>query len=224
MAAPARTHVFISYSHADAEWLTRLQIMLKPLTRNQAITVWDDTRIQAGSRWREDIERALASARVAVLLVSPNFLALEFIANDEIPPLLKASVEDGLSILWVAVSSSLYEVTDIAAYQAANNPATPLDALSPAALNAELVKIAQKIRHAATRPVTLTPADTRASAPQPMAGEPLRPYSPSSLRGSASQPVNSSWAVTPNTMKARLTTSNRNTASICLSITWRRRR
>jgi hypothetical protein len=41
MAAPARTRVLISYSHADAEWVTRLQIMLQPPTRHQIITVWD---------------------------------------------------------------------------------------------------------------------------------------------------------------------------------------
>jgi hypothetical protein len=50
MAAPARTQVFISYSHADAEWLRRLQIFLRPLTRNQTLDIWADTRIQAGSR------------------------------------------------------------------------------------------------------------------------------------------------------------------------------
>jgi hypothetical protein len=53
MPAPERTQVFISYSHVDAEWLTRFQIMLRPLTRNHAITVWDDTQIRAGSQWRE---------------------------------------------------------------------------------------------------------------------------------------------------------------------------
>jgi internalin A len=52
MAAPERTQVFISYSHTDAEWLTRLQIMLRPLTRNQTITVWDDTRVPPGSKYR----------------------------------------------------------------------------------------------------------------------------------------------------------------------------
>ncbi len=148
MAVPARTQVFISYSHEDADWLKRLQIILRPLTRNQNLDVWDDTRIQAGSKWREEIRQALAMARVAVLLVTPHFLASDFIANDELPPLLKAAEEGGLTILWVAVRHSLYADTAIEAYQAANNPARPLAALSASEQDEELVKIAQKIRDA----------------------------------------------------------------------------
>jgi hypothetical protein len=63
MPAQERNQVFISYSHEDADWLRRLQIMLRPLTRNHTNTVWDDTRINAGSLWREEIYRALATAK-----------------------------------------------------------------------------------------------------------------------------------------------------------------
>jgi hypothetical protein len=43
------------------------------------------------------------------------------------------------------------EETEIAAYQAANNPARPLDSLAAAELNRALVDISKKIKEAANR-------------------------------------------------------------------------
>ena len=120
-------------------------------------------------------------ARVAVLLITPHFLASDFIANDELPPLLKAAEEGGLTILWVAVRHSLYGETAIAAYQAANNPTRPLAALSASEQDEELVKIAQKIRDAANRPIVLRPASSPANiSPQTVDGPRLstQPFEP----------------------------------------------
>lgn len=147
-----RNKVFISYSHKDKKWLDRLQTTLMPLIRKEAISFWADNKIDPGAKWQDEIANALKSAKVAVLLVSQSFLASDFIAEHELPPLLDAAEKEGIAVLWIAVSAALYDETDIAKYQAANNPSIPLDSLKGSALNKELVSIAKKIKSAAKYP------------------------------------------------------------------------
>jgi hypothetical protein len=119
--------------------------MFKPLERKNKISLWDDSRIKQGAKWREEIARALGAAKVAVLLVSPEFLASDFIAEQELPPLLEAARTEGLTILWVPVSDSLYFETEIEQYQAAHDPGSPLDSLTPSELSRALVKIGKLV-------------------------------------------------------------------------------
>jgi hypothetical protein len=143
--------VFISYSHNDAKWLKKLKIVLKPLTRDRTMSIWDDTVISAGAKWKQQIKEALDAASIAVLLVTPDFLASDFIAANELPPLLKAADEEGVTIIWIAVKASLHKSTPISEYQAANDPSKPLESLKGALLNKELVNIAEKIAAVAVR-------------------------------------------------------------------------
>ena len=150
MPSPKRDQVFISYSHKDKVWLEKLQTMLKPLIRSNKISLWDDTQIKAGAKWKNEITQALAAAKVAVLMVSSNFLASDFIAEQELPPLLNAAEQEGLTIIWVYLSACLYEESEIGDYQAAHDTAEPLDTLPPGAQNQVWRTIGQAILAAAT--------------------------------------------------------------------------
>lgn len=129
----ARNLVFVSYSHADVRWLERLRVHLKPLERQGALALWDDTRIKPGSRWREEIRNALEHARVAVLLVTADFLASDFITTNELPPLLRAARKRGTLILPVIINHCRFEQTEgLSEFQAVNCPSKPLVAFRSA--------------------------------------------------------------------------------------------
>lgn len=143
-----RDQVFIGYSHQDSSLFNELKIWLKPLECNGKLKVWNDTKIKPGDRWRQTIERALAVAKVAVLLVSPNFIASDFIANNELPPLLNAAERDGLTVIWIPISFSPYKDTALEKYQAAHTPKSPLDTLEKPMRNKAWSEIYEKIQAA----------------------------------------------------------------------------
>lgn len=149
MITAKRNHVFISYSDKDKKWLKRIKETLAPYIRKNELDIWDDTRLKAGDKWRDEIAVALEHASVAVMLVSRNFLASDFIAEVELPVLLDADAHKGLRIIWVAVGDCAIETTALKDYQAANNPARPLNSLSNSDLDKALTKIGRTIVNAA---------------------------------------------------------------------------
>lgn len=79
--------VFISYSHDDAAWAQRFRVLLKPLVRRKHLRLWDDTSIRVGDEWHPAIGRAIERSRVALLLVSADFLASDYVMERELPAL-----------------------------------------------------------------------------------------------------------------------------------------
>ena len=167
MPESKRNKVFVSYSHKDKKLFEEFKTMLVPAIRNGVVDVWDDTRIVAGAKWQDEILLALNSAKVAVLLVSPQFLASEFIAQHELPPLLKAAQDDGLTVFWVYFSSCLYEQTEIATYQAAHDVSKPLDRLD----KPERLAVLSKVCATLVRLAQSSPAVSSQSALRPPAGQ-----------------------------------------------------
>ena len=143
-----KNRIFVSYSHKNREWLERLQTMMNPFMRKDELELWDDTRLQPGQKWLDEIQAALGSCKVAVLLVSKEFLASDFIYREELPVILQAAESGAVKLLWVYVSPALYEETRIKDYQAAYDPARPLAALSAVEQDDALKRIAMGIKAA----------------------------------------------------------------------------
>ena len=148
-STPRREHVFISYSHKDSKFLDQLLTHLKPIERAGKLTKWSDKQIAPGSNWFSEIQEALARTKVAVLLVTPNFLASDFIHEHELGPLLKQASEGGVRILWIPVRAAAFEETALKNYQALSSPGKPL-AQMKAERDAAWVRICREIKKAIT--------------------------------------------------------------------------
>ena len=142
-----RSSVFISYSRLDANWLLRLQPHFESLRfEYPSFELWDDTRIPPGADWRQEIRTALASARVAVLLVSKSFLASKFIQNEELPQLLSSAQDQGTLLLAVLLSPSRFEhIGPLAKFQTINPPSKTLAEMSGPERERIFVRLTERI-------------------------------------------------------------------------------
>ena len=104
--------VFISYSHKDEDWKKRLQTQLAVLEIQDLLSVWDDRQIAAGDDWYPEIEWAIESAHVAILLISANFLSSGFIQGKEVPPLLERRKNEGLRVIPLILKPCPWQAVD----------------------------------------------------------------------------------------------------------------
>ncbi len=156
--------VFISYSHRDRAWKDRLVQHLAVLEREGRIELWEDGRIRAGTPWLSEIEAAIARAKVAVLLVSVDFLNSGFIRDSEVPVILARQQAEGLHVVPViARSCGWTKVAEIASLQARPLDGRPLASFRGDNRELELSCIASEIQSLleGTSPspqIALTPA------------------------------------------------------------------
>ena len=124
--------IFVSYASYDNEsknpeeqWLDRLLQFLKPLNLDHSISIWADTQLKVGENWKSEIRKGIEKAEVAILLVSPAFLASEFIRTKELPQLLQNAnpknsagipgdeTSEGLLILPILIRPCLIDYVEI---------------------------------------------------------------------------------------------------------------
>lgn len=107
-AAPA-LRLFISYSHKDGRLKDQLLEHLEVVRRFEGVDVWTDDLIEPGSKWRDEIDRGLGGADVAILLVSPSFLASRFIQDMAVPALLELHSAQGLIVVPVILRDCAWQ-------------------------------------------------------------------------------------------------------------------
>lgn len=102
--------VFISYSSKDREWKDRISQHLEQMRMARVLDFasWDDSNINVGEGWDQVIKDAIGRARVALLLISSDFLTSTYIVENEIPEILKRADDGELVVVPLMVRPSAW--------------------------------------------------------------------------------------------------------------------
>nr|HPQ97385.1 toll/interleukin-1 receptor domain-containing protein [Thiolinea sp.] len=144
------TDIFISYSHKDEPWKNALQKHLGVLQLHGEFSVWEDRQLEIGEEWLPAIENAIARAKIAILLVSSDFLNSGFVARQEIPRFLQRRQQDGLRVIPVMVHPCAWQTVPwLAALTGGVEDNQPLSRFEPGSyqLNEVLADVALKVHH-----------------------------------------------------------------------------
>jgi hypothetical protein len=121
----AMSEVFVSYSRKDRQWVE----LLGEFLQKRNISLWSDTEINPGENWREALESSLNKSRVVIVLISPEYLASEFVTSFELPLILKKAEKDEIKLLLVNVSPLSKLDDSLDKYQFVNLITEPLSTL-----------------------------------------------------------------------------------------------
>lgn len=140
-----RVKIFVSYSHKDVFWLNEFKPYIQSLDDQGKIKFWHDGMIEPGTDWEDALHEALHSAKAAVLLVSQDFLASDYIKNKELPVLQERQKAGSVQVEWIHLRYCLYEKFWFARNQALANPKSPLADLRKSKRDEQLTNISRKL-------------------------------------------------------------------------------
>lgn len=140
--------VFISYSHKDEAEKDRLMSHLKAVT-SDSICVWSDAHLAGGHQWYEEISKAMEQAKVAVLLVTANFLNSEFIFEQEVHRLLERREKEGLVVVPVIAKACAWrKVSWLSSMNVMPETGRPVWSAGGEHVDEDLVAIAEEVAQA----------------------------------------------------------------------------
>ncbi len=117
---PKQLKVFISYSKSDLNLRNQLERFISPLKNKNKynVDVWHDREIFAGEIWDDKIKSELREANIVLCLVSSDFLATDYIMDEELPIMLEREQQGLTKVIPVILRPCPWEDTILAQFQA----------------------------------------------------------------------------------------------------------
>jgi hemoglobin-like flavoprotein len=95
--------IFISYNRKDEKWVDLFERALKLGVTRNLYTTWTDRQIAPGEPWEPKIMEKIASATIALVLVTPELFESGFVLNEELPALFDRHSKKALNLQWVPI-------------------------------------------------------------------------------------------------------------------------
>ncbi len=139
--------IFISYSHKNEIWKDLVQKQLKVPNSGAHIEVWSDRNIKGGDDWEEKILDAIESAKVALLLITADFLTSDFILKKEVPLILERREKKEIIVVPIICEPVAFEeVAWLKPIQARPKDGKPISKGDKSKRNSDIADIAREIR------------------------------------------------------------------------------
>lgn len=126
MQASQPIEIFYSYSPRDERLRQRLETHLGTLRQQGIITDWHDRKIIAGSDRMQSIDTHLMTAKVILLLISPDFLASDYCYGVEMQRALARHAAGEAWVIPVILRPVDWQGTPFAHLQCAPTDAKPI--------------------------------------------------------------------------------------------------
>jgi TIR domain len=127
-AAQKPLRVFCSYSRKDEGYLNDLRDWLHDLERQGLIEWWHDREIVPGREYEKDIDKHLRNADIILLLVSPTFMASDYVYAKEVSVAVDRHERDEVRVIPIIVRRTRWERAPFAKLQALPKDAKPVTA------------------------------------------------------------------------------------------------
>lgn len=136
--------VFLSYSRVDD---AHRQEIKRRLNEHIPAAFWDDHEIEAGTQWQAAITTALDDCVVAILLISPTFVASSFVQNVEASAFQTRQARDGIGVVPILLrQADLTRIPWLPGLQILPNDQTGLNQLDEPAREAAMASIVRQAR------------------------------------------------------------------------------
>lgn len=165
--------VFISYSSKDEAFCHRLITHLKPLEQQGLIEIWDYLQNAPDESWEYEVERDLDDANIILLLVSPDYLALDFLYDVDMRRALQRHESGDVVIVPVILRPVNWNGSPMANLQVLPRDGKPVTTWPN--VDEPLAQVAQKVQELAnaiarSKGLSRTPAPLSSLNPSSTAG------------------------------------------------------